>query len=74
MAPIYPIPRRKDWITDDVHLPQQSVECPLDDRSRVAALDLVGEQVLKLLELVPRALVEGDLELVAARREWHRIG
>src|SRR6187200_1979271 len=40
------------------HLNQQRVECPRDDSRRVTIRDLVGEKILKLLELLTSGFVE----------------
>lgn len=50
-----------------VDLVQERVERPLHDRGGVAVWDLVGEQILELLQLVAAALAERDLKLPAAR-------
>ena len=50
-----------------VDLSQERIERALDDLAGVAVRDLVGEQILKLFELVARILTEGHLEPVAAR-------
>ena len=48
-------------------LSQERIERALDDRGGVAVRDLVGEQILELLERVASILGEGQLEFVAAR-------
>ena len=48
-------------------LSQERIERALDDRGGVAVRDLVGEQILELLELVASILAQGYLELEATR-------
>ena len=48
-------------------LSQERIERALDDRSGVAVRNLVGEQILELLELVACVLAECHLESVATR-------
>lgn len=55
-------------------LGQERVERSLDDGSRVAVGDLVGEQILQLLEFSVGVFAQGDLEFVATGREGRRIG
>ena len=50
-----------------VDLSQERVERALDNRGGVAVRNLVGEQILELLEFVARILAEGYLQAVAAR-------
>ena len=48
-------------------LSQECIQRTLDDRGGVAVRDLVGKQILELLELVACVLAESYLKPVAAR-------
>ena len=54
-------------------LDQKRVQGAFEDHSQVSSGELVGEQVLELVELVAGALVDGDLQLVATRSEGGRV-
>src|SRR5688572_5292599 len=56
------------------HLGEQCVERSFDDDRGIAVRNLMWHQILKLLELGSRSFAQGDLELVAARRERYGIG